>query len=104
MQFSERWLREWVDPDIDTGTLCEQLTGAGLEVDGVADAAASFKGVVVGEVVFAVPGLGRLLSDAIKARDYPIIQGLILVLSAIYILVNLAVDVVYAYLDPRIRY
>lgn len=66
--------------------------------------AALLTGVVVVEVVFAVPGLGRLLSDAIKARDYPIIQGLILVLSAIYILVNLAVDIVYAYLDPRIRY
>ena len=56
------------------------------------------------EVVFAVPGLGRLLQDAIKARDYPIIQGLIIVLSVIYIMVNLAVDVIYAYLDPRIRY
>ena len=66
--------------------------------------AALLTGVVVVEVVFAVPGLGRLLSDAIKARDYPIIQGLIIVLSAIYILVNLAVDVIYAYLDPRIRY
>ena len=66
--------------------------------------AALLTGVVVVEVVFAVPGLGRLLSDAIKARDYPIIQGLILFLSAIYILVNLAVDIVYAYLDPRIRY
>ena len=66
--------------------------------------AALLTGVVVVEVVFAVPGLGRLLQDAIKARDYPIIQGLIIVLSAIYILVNLAVDVIYAYLDPRIRY
>ncbi len=66
--------------------------------------AALLTGVVVVEVVFAVPGLGRLLQDAIKARDYPIIQGLIIFLSAIYILVNLAVDVIYAYLDPRIRY
>ena len=61
-------------------------------------------GIVVVEVVFAVPGLGRLLADAISARDYPIIQGLILVLSAVYILVNLAVDLAYAFLDPRIRY
>lgn len=61
-------------------------------------------GIVVVEVVFAIPGLGRLLADAIKARDYPIIQGLILFLSAIYILVNLLVDIAYAYLDPRIRY
>ena len=51
MQFSERWLREWVDPEVDTGTLCEQLTGAGLEVDGTADAASEFQGVVVGEVL-----------------------------------------------------
>ena len=55
MQFSERWLREWVDPDIDTETLCEQLTGAGLEVDGTADAAAAFMGVVVGEILEVVP-------------------------------------------------
>jgi peptide/nickel transport system permease protein len=61
-------------------------------------------GIVVVEVVFAVPGLGRLLADAISARDYPIIQGLILFLSAVYILVNLAVDLAYAFLDPRIRY
>ena len=55
MQFSERWLREWVDPDVDTEALCEQLTGAGLEVDGLADAAASFNGVVVGEVLEVSP-------------------------------------------------
>ena len=54
MQFSERWLREWVDPDVDTETLCEQLTGAGLEVDGTAEAAA-FSGVVVGEVLAVAP-------------------------------------------------
>ena len=55
MQFSERWLREWVDPDIDTETLCEQLTGAGLEVDGTDAAAAAFSGVVVGEVLNVAP-------------------------------------------------
>ena len=55
MQFSERWLREWVDPDVDTETLCEQLTGAGLEVDGTAEAAAAFSGVVVGEVLAVAP-------------------------------------------------
>ena len=55
MQFSERWLREWVDPEIDTETLCEQLTGAGLEVDGTDDAAAAFTGVVVGEVLDVAP-------------------------------------------------
>ena len=55
MQFSERWLREWVDPEVGTETLCEQLTGAGLEVDGTADAAGAFTGVVVGEVLEVAP-------------------------------------------------
>ncbi len=61
-------------------------------------------GVVITEIVFAIPGLGRLLVQAVLARDYPIIQGLILVTSAIYVVVNLMVDISYAYLDPRIRY
>jgi len=53
VKFSEAWLREWVDPRVDTDTLCEQLTNAGLEVDGVEPAAGNFSGVVVGEVVKA---------------------------------------------------
>src|SRR5580704_3125688 len=61
-------------------------------------------GVVVTETVFAIPGLGRLTVDAILRRDYPIIQGIILVFSAVYVLVNLLVDLSYAVLDPRIRY
>ncbi|HWD57532.1 MAG TPA: ABC transporter permease [Stellaceae bacterium] len=61
-------------------------------------------GVVVTETVFAIPGLGRLTVDAILRRDYPIIQGVILVFSAAYVLVNLLVDLSYAVLDPRIRY
>jgi peptide/nickel transport system permease protein len=61
-------------------------------------------GVVVTESVFNIPGLGRLTLDAILARDYPVIQGLILLTSGIYVLVNLAVDLSYAFLDPRIRY
>jgi len=61
-------------------------------------------GVVVTESVFAIPGLGRLTVDAILRRDYPIIQGVILVFSAAYVLVNLAIDVCYTFLDPRIRY
>ncbi len=55
MQFSERWLREWVDPEVDTDTLCEQLTSAGLEVDGTTGAARDFHGVVVGEVFDVAP-------------------------------------------------
>jgi peptide/nickel transport system permease protein len=61
-------------------------------------------GVVVTETVFAIPGIGRLVVDAILRRDYPIIQGIILIFSAVYVLVNLAVDVSYTILDPRIRY
>ena len=61
-------------------------------------------GVVVTETVFAIPGLGRLTVDAILRRDYPIIQGIILVFSAAYVLVNLLVDLSYTFLDPRIRY
>ena len=61
-------------------------------------------GVVVTETVFAIPGLGRLTVDAILRRDYPIIQGVILVFSAAYVVINLLVDLSYAVLDPRIRY
>ena len=61
-------------------------------------------GVVVTETVFAIPGLGRLTVDAILRRDYPIIQGVILIFSAVYVLINLLVDLSYAVLDPRIRY
>ena len=66
--------------------------------------AALLSGAVVTESVFAIPGMGRLAVDAIVARDYPVIQGLIIVLATIYVFINLAVDITYAYLDPRIRY
>ncbi|HJU29914.1 MAG TPA: ABC transporter permease [Hyphomicrobiaceae bacterium] len=61
-------------------------------------------GAVVTESVFAIPGLGRLTIDAIVRRDYPVIQGIVLLFSFVYVLVNLAVDIVYTLLDPRIRY
>ena len=61
-------------------------------------------GVVVTETVFAIPGLGRLTVDAILRRDYPIIQGVTLLFSAVYVLVNLLVDLSYSFFDPRIRY
>ena len=61
-------------------------------------------GVVVTESVFNISGLGRLVVDAILKRDYPIIQGLILMFSFVYVLINLAIDIVYALIDPRIRY
>jgi peptide/nickel transport system permease protein len=60
-------------------------------------------GAVVTESVFALPGLGRLTVDAIVRRDYPVIQGVILVVSAVYVLINLVVDFLYVLLDPRVR-
>jgi peptide/nickel transport system permease protein len=61
-------------------------------------------GAVVTESVFALPGLGRLTVDAIIRRDYPVIQGVILIVSSAYVFVNLVVDLLYVVLDPRIRY
>jgi peptide/nickel transport system permease protein len=61
-------------------------------------------GAVVTESVFAIPGLGRLTIDAILRRDYPVIQGVTLLFSFVYVLVNLAVDLLYTLLDPRIRH
>jgi peptide/nickel transport system permease protein len=61
-------------------------------------------GVVVTETVFNIPGIGRLVVDAISRRDYPVIQGVILVASGIYVLLNLATDLSYTLIDPRIRY
>lgn len=61
-------------------------------------------GVVVTESVFNLPGIGRLTVDAVLSRDYPVIQGLILLTSGVYLCVNLLIDVAYTLLDPRIRY
>jgi len=61
-------------------------------------------GVVVTESVYAIPGLGRLTVDAVLARDFPTIQGVILFFSFAYVLINLLVDLSYVFLDPRIRY
>jgi ABC-type dipeptide/oligopeptide/nickel transport system permease component len=61
-------------------------------------------GAVLTETVFAWPGIGRLLVDSIGYRDYPMIQGTVLVITIGFVLVNILVDVLYAYLDPRIRY
>jgi peptide/nickel transport system permease protein len=61
-------------------------------------------GVVVTETVYAIPGLGRLTVDAVLARDFPTIQGVILFFSFVYVLINLLVDLSYLFFDPRIRY
>ena len=61
-------------------------------------------GVIVTESVFTIPGLGRLTVDAVLARDYPTIQAVVLLFSVVYVMINLAVDMIYTVLDPRIRY
>jgi peptide/nickel transport system permease protein len=61
-------------------------------------------GVVVTESVFAIPGIGRLTIDAVLHRDYPVIQGVILIVSAFYVFINLLIDLTYTVVDPRIRY
>jgi peptide/nickel transport system permease protein len=61
-------------------------------------------GAVVTEIVFNIPGLGRLVISAILRRDYPVVQGVVLVTAAAYVLINLTVDMVYVLIDPRIRY
>ncbi|MEP7083455.1 MAG: ABC transporter permease [Betaproteobacteria bacterium] len=61
-------------------------------------------GVVVTETVYAIPGLGQLTVDAVLARDFPVVQGVILFFSVAYVLINLLVDLSYIVLDPRIRY
>lgn len=66
--------------------------------------AALIGGAVVTESVFAIPGLGRLTVDAILRRDYPVIQGVVLLFSFLYVLINLVVDLLYTLFDPRIRY
>jgi peptide/nickel transport system permease protein len=61
-------------------------------------------GAVVTEVVFNIPGLGRLIISAILRRDYPVVQGCVLFLTMTYVLINLCVDVIYVFIDPRIKY
>jgi len=65
---------------------------------------ALLEGAVIVEVIFAWPGIGRLLVDSVFARDLPMIQGCVLFIAVMYIFINLLVDISYAYLDPRIRY
>ena len=61
-------------------------------------------GVVITESVFNIPGIGRLVVDAIARRDYPIIQGVMVIFAGVYVLINLVIDISYCFLDPRIRY
>jgi len=61
-------------------------------------------GVIIVEAIFAWPGLGRLAYQAVQARDYPVLQGAVLLFAVIFLLVNFLVDLLYAWLDPRITY
>src|SRR5690625_1775707 len=61
-------------------------------------------GAVIIETMFAIPGIGQLLIDSIHRRDYPVIQGVVLFIAAIYVVINLFIDLLYTFLDPRIRY
>jgi ABC-type dipeptide/oligopeptide/nickel transport system permease component len=67
-------------------------------------AGALLGGVVVIETVFAWPGLGRLIVTSINNRDYPVVQASVTFVAMIFVFLNLTVDVIYGYLDPRIRY
>jgi peptide/nickel transport system permease protein len=61
-------------------------------------------GMVVTEQVFAWPGIGRLIIEALFSRDFPVVQGIVLMVGAAVLLINLLVDILYAYIDPQIRY
>lgn len=63
-----------------------------------------FGGAVVTETIFAWPGMGRLIVRAIFQRDFPVVQGIVLIIAMIVMLANLLADIVYAYMDPRIKY
>lgn len=80
------------------GALVPVVTVTGVQL------ATLLGGIVVVEVIFAWPGLGRLTLDAVQARDYPVLQGAVLTFAAFFLVVNLLVDLLYAALDPRIGY
>lgn len=74
------------------------ITVIGLALGGL------LAGAVVTETVFALPGVGRLVISSVLRRDYPVVQGVLMFIAAIYVLVNLLIDVIYVYLDPRVKY
>ena len=81
-----------------TNALIPVVTVVGLQFG------ALLTGTIITETIFSWPGLGRLLIQSIRLRDYPMVQAGVLIIAATYVLVNLATDLVYAWLDPRIRY
>ena len=79
-------------------TLIPLVTVVGVNISGL------FGGAVVTETIFGLPGIGRLLVDAILGRDLPLIEGIVLFITTAVILCNLVVDILYVYIDPKIRY
>jgi peptide/nickel transport system permease protein len=79
-------------------SLIPVVTVAGIQL------ALLLSGAVVVETVFSIRGIGRILVGAIFDRDYPIVQGVILLISVVFVMANLVVDILYTWLDPRIRY
>jgi peptide/nickel transport system permease protein len=61
-------------------------------------------GAVVTETVFNLPGLGNLVVRAVLRRDYPVIQGALLVIAGVYVIINFVIDVLYVFVDPRVRH
>jgi len=105
---SEDYMRTARAKGASTGSMLlkHALKNAGVPIATVIGigVALLISGVVITETVFNIPGVGRLTVDAITNRDYPIIQGVMVVFSGVYVLINLGVDLVYTLIDPRIRY
>jgi len=93
-------LREWVliTRHVLRNALIPVVTVVGLQFGYL------LGGSILTEMIFAWPGIGRLLTESLFSRDYPMVQGLVLVFSSLFILVNLGVDILYSYIDPRVRY
>ena len=104
----------WQRPDWSWSRPARAVLVVGHQDDAVDDAFAAGAtggtlvgagaGLLAGLGILAIPGLGRLTVDAILRRDYPVIQGVVLLFSFVYVLVNLMIDLLYTLLDPRIRY
>ena len=77
--------------------LIDVLTVVGLQMGALLSCA------VLVEMVFSLPGVGRMALDAVLQRDYPVVQGTVMIIAALFILINLIVDILYSVLDPRIR-
>jgi len=86
--------------------LSHALKNAGVPILTVVGIGVAYliSGVVITETVYNIPGIGRLTVDAINNRDYPIIEGVLILCSGAYVIVNLIVDLSYSLIDPRIRY